>query len=59
MGVIWLILAYLVAIVLANMSIALFGSSMVIVNAFMLIGLDLVARDSLHDAWRGPGKWPP
>lgn len=44
---------YLAAIILANLSVALFGPGMTIVNAFLFIGLDLTARDRLHDAWRG------
>ncbi len=44
---------YLTAIVLANLTVAAFGPNMVIVNAFLFIGLDLTARDRLHDAWRG------
>jgi uncharacterized PurR-regulated membrane protein YhhQ (DUF165 family) len=28
-----------------------------IVNAFVFIGLDLVARDKLHDTWRRRGLW--
>ncbi len=44
---------YLVAIVIANLTVAAFGSNMIIVNAFLFIGLDLTARDHLHDAWRG------
>ena len=47
------IIMYLVAIVLANLTVAAFGPNMVIVNAFLFIGLDLTARDRLHDAWRG------
>jgi uncharacterized PurR-regulated membrane protein YhhQ (DUF165 family) len=47
------IFMYLVAIVLANLTVAAFGPNMVIVNAFLFIGLDLTARDRLHDAWRG------
>jgi len=42
---------YLVAIVLANLTVAWFGPKMTIVNAFLFIGLDLTARDYLHDAW--------
>ncbi|MCA9972307.1 MAG: VUT family protein [Anaerolineales bacterium] len=44
---------YLIAIVLANLTVAWFGPGMTIVNAFLFIGLDLTARDRLHDAWRG------
>lgn len=47
------IILYLVAIVIANLTVAAFGPSMIIVNAFLFIGLDLTARDHLHDAWRG------
>lgn len=46
------VVLYLVAIVLANLTVAAFGPRMVIVNAFLFIGLDLTARDRLHDAWR-------
>ena len=44
---------YLLAIVLANLTVAMFGPGMTIVNAFLFIGLDLTARDRLHDTWRG------
>lgn len=44
---------YLVAIVLANLSVAMFGPSAVYVNAFIFIGFDITARDKLHDAWKG------
>jgi hypothetical protein len=47
------VLMYLVAIVLANLTVAEFGPRLVIVNAFLFIGLDLTARDRLHDAWKG------
>jgi hypothetical protein len=46
---------YLVAIVAANLTVAVWGPSVVIINAFLFIGLDLTARDRLHDAWRGRG----
>jgi uncharacterized PurR-regulated membrane protein YhhQ (DUF165 family) len=51
------VLLYLSAIVAANLSIAAFGPSAAIVNAFVLIGLDLTVRDRLHDAWRGRDLW--
>ena len=47
------VILYLVAIVLANLTVAAFGPQMAIVNAFLFIGLDLTARDQLHDTWRG------
>ena len=46
---------YLAAIIAANLSVAWFGASASIVNAFLFIGLDLTARDRLHDAWHGRG----
>ncbi len=51
------VLMYLAAIVLANLTVAMFGPSMTIVNAFLFIGLDLVARDKLHDTWRDNNLW--
>ncbi len=49
---------YLSAVVLANLSVAAFGPGVTIVNAFLFIGLDLTARDRLHDAWRGKNLLP-
>ena len=49
------ILIYLVAIVAANLFVSAFGPSAVIINAFLLIGLDLSLRDRLHDRWQGKG----
>lgn len=46
-----LVALYLLAIVLANLSIAHFGPSASIFNAFLLIGLNLATRDKLHDLW--------
>lgn len=43
--------AYTTAIVTANLTVAHWGPSVSIVNAFLLIGLDLVLRDYLHDRW--------
>lgn len=53
-----IIAAYLLAIVLANLLVAQFGPSVTILNAFLFIGLDLTARDRLHDTWHGRGlRW--
>jgi len=49
------VLMYLVAVVAANLTVAMWGPSMTIVNAFLFIGLDLTSRDKLHDAWHGNG----
>lgn len=52
----WLLVSmYLAAIVAANLTVAWLGPSVVIVNAFVFIGLDLTARDRLHEAWGGRG----
>lgn len=45
------VIVYLLAIVIANLTVAAFGPSVVIFNAFFLIGLDLTARDKLHEQW--------
>jgi hypothetical protein len=50
---VFLVVVYLAAIVVANLLIVAFGPSVAIPNAFLFIGLDLVARDSLHEAWEG------
>jgi queuosine precursor transporter len=52
------VVMYLAAVILANLSVAAFGPSVAIVNAFLFIGLDLTARDHLHDAWRGNNLLP-
>ena len=49
------VLIFLVSIVLANLSVQHWGPSVVILNAFVLIGLDLTLRDKLHEAWHGRG----
>jgi len=48
---------YLVAIVMANLLVTWFGPSVVIVNAFLFIGLDLTARDKLHEQWQHKHLW--
>lgn len=53
-----LVALYLVAIVAANLLVAAFGPSVAVANAFLFIGLDLTARDQLHDAWRGRSLAP-
>lgn len=42
------IAAYAIAMTLANLSVAAFGPSVTVINAFVLIGLDLALRDWLH-----------
>lgn len=48
---------YLAAIVAANLSVAHFGPSSSVINAFLFIGLDLTARDGLHDRWQHRNLW--
>lgn len=43
---------YLTAIVLANLSVTTFGPGVAVLNAFIFIGLDITARDSLHERWQ-------
>lgn len=50
-----LVIAYLVAIVAANLLVARYGPSVAILNALLFIGWDLVARDKLHEVWAGRG----
>jgi queuosine precursor transporter len=53
------IVGYLVAIIAANLFVATFGPASSIFSAFLLIGLNLTARDYLHSAWGGrPYLWP-
>lgn len=49
------VILYLGAVVLANLTVTYFGPASAIVVAFLFIGLDLTARDHLHDAWHGQG----
>lgn len=51
-----LVLAFLGAIVAANLSLTHWGPSAIVPNAFVLIGLDLVTRDRLADFW-GTRRW--
>lgn len=44
---------YIAALVAANLLVAWFGVWFSLINAFVLIGLDLSLRDKLHDLWEG------
>lgn len=46
------VIIYLVAVVLANLSVTWFGPNSIIINAFLFIGLDLTSRDKLHETWQ-------
>lgn len=45
------VVTYAASIVTANLLVAEYGPSVTVWNALVLIGLDLVLRDYLHDAW--------
>lgn len=49
------VILYLGAVILANLIVTALGPTSAILVAFFLIGLDLTARDHLHDAWHGEG----
>ena len=51
------VITYLIAIVVANLTLLCFGPQAAIINAFLLIGLDLSLRDKLHDQWQGKNLW--
>jgi len=44
---------YIFSLTLANLLVAWLGPWFSPINAFVLIGLDLVLRDKLHDRWQG------
>lgn len=49
----FLVCSYLFAIVAANLITTAFGPAASVFSAFAFIGLDLTARDGLHEAWHG------
>lgn len=49
---------YLLAVIVANLTVSFFGPQSAVIVAFLLIGLDLTLRDRLHDAWNGRYLWP-
>lgn len=53
----YLVILYLAAVVAANLSVAYFGPSSTIINAFLFIGLDITTRDALHERWKGKQLW--
>ena len=52
-----MVIVYLVSIVLANLLVTWFGPAASIIDAFLLIALDLTARDKLHDQWEHENLW--
>lgn len=51
------IVLYLASIVIANITVTIYGPSVSIINAFLFIGLDLTARDALHERWQHKHLW--
>jgi hypothetical protein len=47
------VFVFLIAIILANLSVSYFGPVSTPFNAFLLIGLDLSLRDHIHEKWHG------
>jgi len=54
----FIVFAYISALVLANLLVAWLGPWFSPVNAFFLIGLDLILRDFAHDKWSGKNLMP-
>jgi uncharacterized PurR-regulated membrane protein YhhQ (DUF165 family) len=52
-----IVILYLLAVVLANVSVSIFGPASSVINAFLFIGLNLTSRDKLHDTWHGENLW--
>jgi len=51
------VLAYLGAIIAANLLTTRLGAWITPINGFVFIGLDITTRDHLHDAWDRKGLW--
>jgi hypothetical protein len=46
-----MVIIYIISLTIANLLVAWLGSWFSPINAFVLIGLDLILRDKLHDRW--------
>lgn len=51
------VVCYLLAIILANGVVTVFGQAALPFTAFVLIPFDLLARDILHESWKGKFLW--
>lgn len=45
------VIAFLMAAIVANLTVAAYGPSVIYLNSFLLIGLSITVRDTLHDLW--------
>lgn len=52
------VVSYLGAVIAANGLVTVFGQIALPLTAFVLIAFDLLARDVLHEKWRGRSLWP-
>jgi uncharacterized PurR-regulated membrane protein YhhQ (DUF165 family) len=57
-GAAWLVGLYLAAIIAANLIVARYGPEITPLTSFLFIGLDITARDRLHESWRARALWP-
>lgn len=48
-----MVVLYLVFVVCANLLVAHFGPSVAVFTAFLFVGMDISARDYLHEKWHG------
>jgi hypothetical protein len=46
-----MVIIYIISLTIANLLVAWLGPWFSPINAFVLIGLDLILRDKLHDRW--------
>lgn len=49
----WLVAGFLSAVVAANLLVSAFGQIALVYTAWVLIPLDMLTRDLLHERWRG------
>lgn len=45
-------IAYILIIALSNLSISYFGPEAMVINSFVLIGLDMILRDRIHEKYK-------
>jgi hypothetical protein len=53
-----LVTFYMMAAMLANGVVSVFGPAALPITAFCMIPFDLFSRDLLHDRWKGRALWP-
>lgn len=53
-----IVMGYIAGITLANLAIVWFGPWATPINSFILIAFTFIARDALHELWRGSTMFP-